>query len=144
MKKLISRRGIVLIIIPLFTIFVQCFLRFVLKKDLNTIGITFAALGLGQLLPFLYFDHFIVNKVLNIKPQYSFEGNELNITYKTGQNINSEEIDSVKNWFYVAIIFNFVLFLCIIYLGLIGKIVWHIIFGIISCLISWYLLVFKW
>jgi len=144
MKKLITRKGIILVIIPLFTIFLQCFLRIILDKDLNTIGITFAALGLGQLLPFLYFDHFIVNKVLNIKPHYSFDKNEFKIIYKAGQNVNSEEIDSVKNWFYIAIFINLSLFLCVIYLGLAGKIVWHIIFGSISCLISWYLLVFKW
>ncbi len=64
MKKIISRKGITIVIIPLFAIFLQFFLRVILDKDFNTIGITLGALGLGQILPFFYFDHFVANKIL--------------------------------------------------------------------------------
>ena len=73
MSKIFSKKGIILIIIPLFTLFLQGFIRFILKSDFNTIGITLGSLGIGQLLPFFYFDHFVANKLLGISPEYKFE-----------------------------------------------------------------------
>ncbi|QNA42677.1 hypothetical protein [Lacibacter sediminis] len=144
MNKLISRRGIILIIIPLFVVFLQGFLRFVLKHDFNTLGITLGALGLGQMLPFFYFDHFIANKVLAVAPSYKMNTDELQISYKVKGNVNPEEIDKVKNWFIIAMFVSLALFLITIYLGLSGEIEWHVFFGGLSCIISWILLVFKW
>lgn len=143
MSKLLSRKGIILILLPVFVIILQSFLRLVLKLDFNTIGITLASLGLGQLLPFCYFDHFIANKIMGISPTYKTDKNQLQITYKTKANVPVEEIDSLKNLFLIAIFLNLLLFLVTIYAGSQGYICLHIIFGLISCIISWYLLVFK-
>jgi hypothetical protein len=87
MTRIFSRKGIILIIIPLFAIFLQGFLRFVLKLDFNTIGITLGALGVGQLLPFFYFDHFIANKILGIAPSYKTNVDELQAKVGVGYGI---------------------------------------------------------
>jgi len=138
------RKIIVLVVIPLFAIFIQFFLRMILETDFNTIGITLGTLGIGQLLPFLYFDHFITNKVFGIKPSYEVKSDEISIKYKmTTQSLDEKKIDKLKNQFILAIIFNLALFLIVIYLGVKGEILWHIVFGAISCLTSWYLLVYK-
>lgn len=144
MTKILTRRGIVLIVMPLFLIFLQIFIRFILHKDLNTLGITFAALGVGQLFPFLYSDHFIINKVIGTKPLYLNQENTVVIKYETFQNIDNEQIEKVKNYIFGAIFFNLGLFMCVIYLGLIGHVFMHISLGIISCIITWILLIFKW
>lgn len=144
-KMLMTRKGITLVVIPLFALFLQVFLRLILNKDLNTIGITLGALGLGQILPFFYFDHFVANKLLGIVPKYRFINGEFQITYQIqqGNNINESQIDSLKNWFILAIFLNLCLFLVIVYFGLCGKILLHTVFGVVSCSISWYLLIFK-
>ena len=144
MSKLISRKGIVLIVIPLFTIFIQGFIRYIMKLDFNTIGITFGALGLGQIFPFFYFDHFIANKVLGISPTYVTDEKELKIIYKLTSNItDTGKIDDLKNLFFISIFVNLTLFTVILYLGFTGHIFWHIFFGVISCFSSWYLLIYK-
>lgn len=140
-----SRKGVVLIVVPLFCIFLQVFLRLILKKDLNTIGITLGSLGLGQLLPFFYFDHFVANKLLGITPSYQMTNDSFTINYKirSGVEITQEVVDRLKNLFMVATFFNLGLFLVIVYLGITQHIGLHIFFGLISCVISWYLLIFK-
>jgi len=143
MKKVISRKGIILIVIPIFAIFLQVFLRLILDKDLNTIGITFGALGLAQVLPFFYFDHFIANKVLGVSPEYDDQPDQLSIVYKLSKNIPKEDIEKIKNLFILAIFFNLGLFIVTVYLGLTERIFLHILFGALSCIVSWYLLVFK-
>ena len=143
MKKILTRKGAVLIIIPSFIVFLQVMFRLTAGQDLNTIGITLGALGLGQIIPFLYFDHFIINKVLGIKPVYSYDSNELSITYKLQSNIIAEDIESSKNYLFAATFCSLGLFLVILYLGLNKIIIPHIIFGVISCSVSWYILVFK-
>ena len=143
MSNLISRKGVILIIIPLFAVFLQFFIRTILCLDFNTIGITLGALGLGQMLPFLYFDHFIANKVLGLDPNYELKPAEFTVKYKLSSNIESNDIDKFKNLFMAAIFFNLALFLVTVYFGIKGEIILHIIFGSFSCLISWYLLVFK-
>ncbi|WP_228237260.1 hypothetical protein [Allomuricauda sp. M10] len=144
MTDSILRKVIVLVLIPVFAIFVQFFLRMILGTDFNTIGITLGTLGIGQLLPFLYFDHFITNKIFGLKPTYDIKQNEVSIKYKMSvQSLDSTKIDGLKNQFLLVIFLNLALFLVIIYLGVKGEIVWHTIFGGISCLSSWYLLIFK-
>lgn len=142
-KSIKTRKGIVLLIIPLFIIFVQIFIRVILKKDINTIGITLSALGLGQILPFFYFDHFIANKILGIAPDYDFADEKMTITYKLCTNVEKSAVDSIKNDFMVAIFLNLVLFMLTVYFGLAEEITLHIIFGSICCIVSWYLLIFK-
>ncbi|GGH09172.1 hypothetical protein [Mucilaginibacter phyllosphaerae] len=143
MKKIISKKGIILIIIPAFAIFLQFFLRIIMKKDFNTIGISLGGLSLGQLLPFFHFDHFISSKVLGINPHYKFEHGKFIISYDTSANVKPEEIESIKNIFIIAIFINLALFLIIIYLGLTNHIILHTLFGLISCVVSWYLLIYK-
>lgn len=143
MKKLTSRKGIIIIIIPLFAVFLQFFLRKVLDHDFNTIGITLAALGLGQILPFFYFDHFVANKILGISPEYNYSENKFSVVYQLKNNIPIEEIESVKNLFVIAVFVNLALFLVTLYCGLEGLIILHTIFGAICCFISWFLIVFK-
>ncbi len=89
MKKLLSRAGIVLVIFPLTVLLLQIMFRLAFGKDLNTIGITLGAMGLGQLFPFLYFDHFVANKVLGIRPSYEVKNSELIITYKVNPKIEA-------------------------------------------------------
>jgi hypothetical protein len=142
-KKLLSKKGVILVIIPLFVIFTQAFVRYILNKDFNTVGITFGALGLGQLIPFIYFDHFITNKVLNIAPAYDLNNKKLIITYDLVSNVDSGKIESVKNLFFAAVFVSLGLFLVTVYLGVTNQIGWHLAFGVCNCLISWYLLFFK-
>jgi hypothetical protein len=144
-KYLISRKGIILIVIPVFALFLQIFLRLILKKDLNTVGISLGALGLGQILPFFYFDHFVANKILGISPEFNIENDELLVKYKVKKNatISEGEIEKVKNTFVIAVFLNLTLFLCIVYFGLTGDIMLHTLLGLVSCIISWYLIVFK-
>lgn len=144
-KSLISRKGIIVIVIPIFALFLQVFIRIILNKDLNTIGISLGALGLGQILPFFYFDHFVANKILGISPEFNVQNDELLIKYKIKRNtsITEGEIDKIKNLFVIAIFLNLALFLGIVYFGLTGYILLHTILGIFSCFISWYLIVFK-
>lgn len=143
MTKILSRKVIILIIIPLFAIFLQGFLRYVLKLDFNTIGITLAAVGVGQLLPFCYFDHLVANKILGISPHYKTMKGELQITYKASSNIKDKDIEAIQNLILIAIFFELALFIITIYLGLSGYILYHIILGSFTCIISWYLLIFK-
>lgn len=144
-KSLISRKGIIVIVIPVFALFLQIFLRLILKKDLNTIGISLGALGLGQILPFFYFDHFVANKILGISPEFSLQNDELLVKYRIKQSatIQDGEIEKVKNLFTIAVFLNLALFLSVVYFGLIGDILLHTVLGLISCSISWYLIVFK-
>ncbi|MCE7057148.1 hypothetical protein LZF95_20880 [Algoriphagus sp. AGSA1] len=141
--KLFSKKGIIIIVIPLFAIFLQLFLRYILGKDFNTIGITLGALGLGQILPFFYFDHFVANKILGITPNYEYSNGKLCVTYDVTTNIPKEDIDKLKNLFIIAIFLNLGLFLITVYFGLTDKILLHTIFGTISCFVSWFLLIFK-
>jgi hypothetical protein len=145
MAKVFSRKGIILIVIPLFTLFLQGFIRFILKSDFNTIGITLGSLGLGQLLPFFYFDHFVANKLLGISPEYKFENETLQVVYRVvpGVEIKQDKINALKNWYITVIFLNLALFLIIVYLGIIEKIAFHILLGALSCFLSWYLLIFK-
>ena len=145
MSKLISKKGIVIFVIPIFALFLQVFLRLILDKDLNTIGITLGALGLGQILPFFYFDHFVANKILGIAPKFNILDNEFQVVYKMrpSSGITEKEIENLKNWFVIAVFLNLALFIIIIYLGLTGKIILHTLFGVLSCVVSWYLLIFK-
>jgi hypothetical protein len=143
MNKLISRKGITIVIIPLFAVFLQFFLRVILHKDFNTIGITLGALGLGQILPFFYFDHFVANKILGITPAYEFGVGKFSVTYELSAHISREEIDGLKNLFIIAIFFNLALFLVTVYCGLTDRILLHTIFGPIICCVSWFLIIFK-
>ncbi|MEK7254957.1 MAG: hypothetical protein AAB316_09445 [Bacteroidota bacterium] len=143
MKKLISRKGIVLILIPFFVIFLQAFIRYVLGKDFNTIGITLGALGLGQILPFVYFDHFVANKIFNISPSFAAKGDKFIITYKAGVKVGIEDIEGMKNLTYVAIFVNLMLFVMTVYFGLIQLTLLHIISGSLCCLLSWGVIFYK-
>ena len=143
MKKLLSRAGIVLVIFPLTVLLLQIMFRLAFGKDLNTIGITLGAMGLGQLFPFLYFDHFVANKVLGIRPSYEVKNSELIITYKVNPKIEASEIEEVKNIVIAVTFLSLGLFMVIVFFGLRGDIFLHTTFGIISCFISWYILVFK-
>ena len=142
-NKLISRKGVVTIIIPLFAIFIQAFIRFILDKDFNTIGITLGALGLGQMLPFFYFDHFVANKVLSVAPTYNTSGRKLVISYDLKFTIEQGEIERMKNLFIIGIFLSLGLFFVTVYLGLTDHIGWHLLFGSMNCVISWYLLLFR-
>lgn len=143
MKKIISRKGIVIVIIPLFAVFLQFFLRMVLHKDFNTIGITLGALGLGQILPFFYFDHFVANKILGITPEYEFAPGKFTVSYELTAHISKDEVDGLKNLFILAIFLNLALFLVTVFCGLTDRLILHTIFGAICCCVSWFLIIFK-
>jgi hypothetical protein len=144
MNQIFTKKGIVLIGLPLFTIFTQLFIRLILGKDFNTIGITLGSLGVGQLFPFIYFDHFVANKILGINPKYEMKNGKFVVNYELKSNYsNNKEIDEIKNILYFAIFLNLALFMVTVYFGITGNILLHTIFGLISCLVSWYFLIFK-
>jgi hypothetical protein len=72
-------------------------------KDFNTIGITLGSLGLGQLLPFFYFDHFVANKLLGINPTYKVEDGTLVISYaaKPGIEVDQQAVDNFLVFAYI-------------------------------------------
>lgn len=145
-KKILSRKRVVLIGVPLFALFIQGFVRFVLKTDFNTIGITLGSIGLGQLLPFMHFDHFVANKLLGTKAkEVKVENVEVRLLYKveSGVNLDIEKIETTKSLFTWAIITCLGLFFIIVYLGIRGYVFWHIFLGSVICIVAWYLLIFR-
>lgn len=144
-NKIFSGKGIVFIILPLFTIGLQLFIRIILDKDWNTIGITFAALGLGQIFPFLDFNHFIRSKILSIAPEYKDNNGSIEISYRLFQKkpIKNDEIEKLKTQFLIALLLNLILYLLTIWLGVMDYIFFHIVLGLICCIVSWYLIIFK-
>ncbi len=145
MKKVLTRKGIVLIVIPLSLIFLQLFVRFLIKSNISYIGITLGALGIGQLCPYLYFDHLILNKAFSLQPDYKTEPGKLILEYsvQVAESFDKTKFELLKNLYILSIFLTGALFLFTIYFGLTGSEGIHVLLGVIICIYTWYLLIFK-
>jgi hypothetical protein len=138
--KWLSHKWIRVIALPLFAVFLQAILRFSANHDFNTVGITLASIGLGQLLPFIMFDHLLVNRVF--KPKTKITSNspgkiEFNVELSEIQGDLTEHVGKQGSMFLIAALISLLLFSIVILLGIKGFIITHILLGLGSCVASW-------
>lgn len=86
MKEKLTTKSIIAIAIPLTTIGIQWLLRDLAKSEFNSIGITLASIGIGQIFPFIVFENFLLSKVFSLKEEKVISNNQLILTYKVESN----------------------------------------------------------
>ena len=138
MDKFISRRMLNSFAIPFGIVFVQLVLKYFNNGELKYIGVSLSAIALGQILPYLSYDHLMCNKVLTHVPEHKETKIGISTTYIPKRLIKADKIEPLKlrtNFLILGVAF---LFIFVLVLGLNNHVCLHNIFGIVALILSTY------
>lgn len=141
-ERLISRRMLNSIAIPLVVTITQIVLKYSFDAEINYIGISLAAVAFGQILPFIHVDHLINNKVLTYKPKHEIIEGGFKTVYNLEYLVEMDKIESLKIYTILIALGLLGLFVGTIGLGLKGCECIHNITGAIAVLLNIYYQVF--
>jgi hypothetical protein len=137
MKEKLTTKSIIAIAIPLTTIGIQWLLRDLAKSEFNSIGITLASIGIGQIFPFIVFENFLLSKVFSLKEEKVISNNQLILTYKVESN-DKNNLKDIRLLSYLFLLINILLFIATVSFSLQGNFKLHLLTGFISCGLAWY------
>jgi hypothetical protein len=138
MDKIISRRMLNSLLIPMTVTFIQMFFKYLLEKESGYIGISLSAIALGQIFPYISYDHLMINKVMSYKPEHTQLKTELKTTYKPSSLISIDKIEKLKILTNILFIGILVIFIVTTGLGLKGDICYHNCLGFFAVSLSTY------
>jgi len=147
-KKILNTRTILITFLPLFAVFINLFLRYLLGYNyLDGMGYSMSAIAIGELYPFSIFENILIGKLLEFKPIYEIKKGKVIATYNLELTFNKKDevsnyIEKVKFWTYILCIFCTILFLFSIFYDLKGYKNWSILLGVINVFTVWLYLVF--
>lgn len=138
-NKYLNSKSIISIGIPLTIVGIQAIIRYLVDEDFSGIGITLSSIGIGQIFPFIIFESFLLSKIFGLKEESHYLTNgKIAMTYQIENSGDLNNIKDVRLLSYVFFLFNILLFIITVVLNLKGETGWHIITGVLSCLITWY------
>lgn len=138
-NKYLTTKSLIAIGIPLTVIAIQALIRISADKDFNGIGITLSSIGIGQIFPFIIFESFLLSKIFGLKEesQYISDG-KIAMTYKIENKADLTTIKEIRLLSYGFFLLIILLFITTIVLNLKGEIGYHILTGLLSCILAWY------
>ena len=149
LKKIFSQTSIKILFIPLALVLIDNLFKHTLHLEImKNLGITLASLGLGQIIPFAFFDSLLVNKILVIEEEYSYSEDKIfTIKYPIKINKKPEEIKylvSITNVF-LTIAITFWIFSLLTSVSInpeFGFSILSLILGVLNYFIAWLYLIF--
>jgi hypothetical protein len=115
-----AKRVISAVLMPFSLIFIQFFLKWALEKDIDNIGTSLSAMAMGQVFPFIIYDHLMFSKFFSFEAKHETTSSTLKITQRVKLNKNIEQVDTIKNLTIMLFVIILVLFLVATTLGLKG------------------------
>ena len=110
----------------------------------SNLGVTLAAIGLGQMFPMLVFENFLMSKVLSLGSEYQHQSNGVTVKYVLRPSTRaSDQIASIKNIMVLLFLVYIAIFMITVYMSTSGFSLWQpITLGAINCGISWSLIIY--
>ena len=116
---MLFKRFIQAFLMPFFVLLIQLFFRFLFEQQIWGVGISFAAIALAQMFPYLFIDNLILLKVYSLGAKYDGIENNLVTKYTFEIKKTSKQIQTLKN--ITIALFVLILALFIVTLGLAFK-----------------------
>ena len=95
--NVLYKRCIQAIVMPIVVLMIQLLFKFLLDKEITSIGVSLGAIALGQIFPYLFFDNLIMLKVFSMSAQFENIENKLINSYEFKIKKDSNGINTLKN-----------------------------------------------
>ncbi len=119
-KNAYFKRTIQAVLMPAFVWGTQIFFRFLFDLPPAGIGVSFAAIALSQIFPYIFYDNFILLKIYSLKSEMELKNHQY--TETSAFKIINDDPKRVIFFKYLTIfIFLLILFLFVMTLGLVNK-----------------------
>lgn len=127
---------------PFLVLSFQLFIKWYNNIDISYVGISLAAIAMGQMLPFALYDHFMLTKVFIIKSVTKANKTAVNVDYQMIMQRDSEEIDRLRILTTLVLVCIVILFILTVTLAYKEEAyLYHNLLGGLSVIIStWYIL----
>lgn len=116
MNPTIAKRTIQAIVMPLFILFLQLFFKVLFNKEITTVGISLASIGIAQIFPYMFWDNLILLKVTTLLPTSEKDSGVLKLGYNFTVTKGMDQINTLKNL--TMLMFIVILTLFILTLGM--------------------------
>lgn len=119
LAKITTRKLLIVIIFPAILLLLQSYVKWEHGISISNFGTTLATLSLGQVFPFLFFEHTFLMKCFEVQKTYKsrYKGSTIAISYSI-KSKTEKDINRLKNLTVLLFVTLTVLFFFTMFLGL--------------------------